>query len=347
MGPWLLALLMSSSSSSNNNNNNNSNHLSNETQWRFLLGFGAIPAAIVVLLTFYEIQVKSQYEEINNQTAGIFSSTTSLTSTPSSSAKMQRQAKQLKNQEILKESKHWWNLVVTGGGWFLYDIAFYGVNLFGGEIIKSINSNNTDDNVSSANSLRSVCSQELIGLSLGIPACLLTIYCLYYISTRTLQGIGFFFIAICFIIMAASFVPLRDHSSHILFFVYCCLLFSLNFGPNVTTFILPAQSYPQEVRSTMNGMSAAAGKVGAFIGVYLFGAMADATSYPVVMAVCAVFSMMGAILSYYAVDAPLAGVHYGVSSNSNSNSASSSKIGDVSLHDRENITSPLLLSAEI
>jgi nitrate/nitrite transporter NarK len=93
---------------------------------------------------------------------------------------------------------------------------------------------------------------------------------------------GFFFIAICFVAMAALFKPLSHghlENTNALFAVYCILLFSLSWGPNLTTYILPAQTYPKEVRATFNGISAACGKLGAFTGVYVFSSMAVATSY--------------------------------------------------------------------
>jgi hypothetical protein len=42
------------------------------------------------------------------------------------------------------------------------------------------------------------------------------------------------------------------------------------FGPNTTTFIYPAELFPVEVRTTGHGISAGAGKMGAFAGAFLF-----------------------------------------------------------------------------
>src|SRR5207249_12135653 len=47
------------------------------------------------------------------------------------------------------------------------------------------------------------------------------------------------------------------------------LLFT-EFGPNVTTFVYPAEIFPVQVRTTAHGTSAAIGKVGAFIGAFVF-----------------------------------------------------------------------------
>jgi len=201
--------------------------------------------------------------------------------------------------DYLKLRSTWIDLLVTGGGWFIYDVAYYGVNLFGGEILNKINSTD-DDNVSADSSVRQVAMQQLIALGMGIPACLCAILALRYIGTKRLQVYGFLFIAFCFVLLACLFAPLA-HGKHknpdALFAVYCLLLFSLSWGPNLTTYLLPAETYPKEVRATFNGISAACGKLGAFTGVYVFGPMADATSYATVMLFCAIISVIGAIIT--------------------------------------------------
>lgn len=127
-----------------------------------------------------------------------------------------------------------------------------------------------------------ITEKQIIALGMGIPACLCAIFTLRAIGTKRLQVYGFFFIAACFVLMAALFKPLshgKMKNTNALFGVYCMLLFSLSYGPNLTTYILPAETYPKEVRATFNGISAACGKLGAFTGVYVFGPMAEGTSY--------------------------------------------------------------------
>jgi hypothetical protein len=52
--------------------------------------------------------------------------------------------------------------------------------------------------------------------------------------------------------------------------VYGISYFFTEFGPNVTTFVLPSELYPVSIRATGHGISAGIGKLGAFIGVFLF-----------------------------------------------------------------------------
>ena len=53
-----------------------------------------------------------------------------------------------------------------------------------------------------------------------------------------------------------------NHFPMVMLFLYGLTFFFSNFGPNSTTFILPAESFPPSVRSTLNGFCAAMGKLG-------------------------------------------------------------------------------------
>ena len=52
--------------------------------------------------------------------------------------------------------------------------------------------------------------------------------------------------------------------------VYGMSYFFTEFGPNMTTFVMPSELYPVSMRATGHGISAGVGKLGAFIGVFLF-----------------------------------------------------------------------------
>ncbi len=52
--------------------------------------------------------------------------------------------------------------------------------------------------------------------------------------------------------------------------MYALTFFFDDFGPNTTTFVIPAEIYPTDVRATCHGISAAFGKAGAAVGASLF-----------------------------------------------------------------------------
>ena len=58
-------------------------------------------------------------------------------------------------------------------------------------------------------------------------------------------------------------------------FLYCLVNFFLNFGPNTTTFIIPAEAFPTRYRSTAHGIAAASGKLGAILAQVGFAKLKD------------------------------------------------------------------------
>ncbi|KAM3248634.1 inorganic phosphate transporter 1-4-like [Capsicum annuum] len=59
--------------------------------------------------------------------------------------------------------------------------------------------------------------------------------------------------------------------NHIRFVVlYSLTFFFANFGPNTTTFFVPAEIFPARLQSTCHGISAAFGKLGAMVGAFGF-----------------------------------------------------------------------------
>jgi PHS family inorganic phosphate transporter-like MFS transporter len=56
----------------------------------------------------------------------------------------------------------------------------------------------------------------------------------------------------------------------VLMFLYCLANFFQNFGPNVTTFVIPAEVFPTRYRATGHGFSAACGKLGAIVAQIIF-----------------------------------------------------------------------------
>ena len=50
------------------------------------------------------------------------------------------------------------------------------------------------------------------------------------------------------------------------FGLLCGLIFALNWGVNVSTYVLPTEAFPSEIRSSFFGVSAAMAKFGALLG---------------------------------------------------------------------------------
>jgi hypothetical protein len=73
--------------------------------------------------------------------------------------------------------------------------------------------------------------------------------------------------------------------------------FFSEFGPNVTTFVLPGELFPTSVRATGHGISAGIGKFGAFIGVFLFPVLQSSLGLRGTLLLTAGISVLGALLT--------------------------------------------------
>mmetsp|Transcript_4759 Transcript_4759/g.9626 ORF Transcript_4759/g.9626 Transcript_4759/m.9626 type:complete len:135 (+) Transcript_4759:1020-1424(+) len=71
--------------------------------------------------------------------------------------------------------------------------------------------------------------------------------------------------------------------------------FFTNFGPNATTFLIPSEIFPTKLRSTCHGISAATGKVGAFVGGIALRPVVNAFGVRVAFLICALTAALGSI----------------------------------------------------
>ncbi len=151
-------------------------------------------------------------------------------------------------------------LAGTAGTWFLLDYAYYGNTISTPQILGLISPH--------ASTMTKIALQLAIFVVAAVPGYVLAIARLDKIGHRRLQLIGFAMMALCFAIIAA--VPGMTTMVVPFLLVYGVSYFFTEFGPNMTTFVMPSELYPVSMRATGHGISAGIGKFGAFIGVFLF-----------------------------------------------------------------------------
>ncbi|KAK9270441.1 hypothetical protein L1049_026020 [Liquidambar formosana] len=109
--------------------------------------------------------------------------------------------------------------------------------------------------------------QAIIAACSTIPGYWATVYFIDRVGRVKIQIMGFFFMAMGLLAIGIPYDKYWVNNLNVGFmFLYGLTFFFSNFGPNTTTFIVPAELFPARFRSTCHGISAAAGKVGAIIG---------------------------------------------------------------------------------
>ncbi|KAK4723187.1 hypothetical protein R3W88_013420 [Solanum pinnatisectum] len=161
---------------------------------------------------------------------------------------------------------HGLDLFACSISWFLVDIVFYSSNLFQSQIYKRYLSNN--HNVNAFQEAFEVAKiQAIIAICSTIPGYFATMYFIDRIGRVKIQIMGFFFMAISLLAIGIPYYSYWNNNTNIGFmFLYGLTFFFSNFGPNTTTFIVPAELFPARFRTTCHGISGAVGKLGAIIG---------------------------------------------------------------------------------
>lgn len=171
--------------------------------------------------------------------------------------------------KYFSEWRHFRTLFGTASTWFLMDVAFYGTNLNQSVILTDINYARGQTEYET---LRRTAIGNLIIIVAGfLPGYFVTVLLVEKLGRRWIQIQGFLFTALMFAILAGGFKTLGTGGR------FVCLAiaqFFFNFGPNTTTFIIPAEVFPSRVRGFAHGVSAAVGKLGAILSALAFNYLA-------------------------------------------------------------------------
>ncbi|MGH7911661.1 MAG: MFS transporter [Candidatus Dormibacteraceae bacterium] len=238
--------------------------LSHGLIWRVLLILGAIPGLAVFYLR-RQIRETPRFAAAAGAEEEAAASIAAATGgerkalTAESAARNRRSAlegyvKLFTNRRILR-----W-LIGTAICWLCFDVAYYGNSISSPEVLKALDP--------AASLIQNTLLQLLVFAIFALPGYALAILFLDKIGRRTIQLFGFFLMALAFLAIGLIGGVTASAAPFVIVFGIS-YLFS-EFGPNTTTFIYPAEIFPVDVRTTAHGISAAAGKVGGFMGAAIF-----------------------------------------------------------------------------
>jgi PHS family inorganic phosphate transporter-like MFS transporter len=167
--------------------------------------------------------------------------------------------------------RHGLHLLGTTSCWFLLDVAFYSQNLFQKSIYSAVGWIPAASHMSAGEEVfRTARAQALIALCSTVPGYWVTVALIDKLGRFKIQLQGFFFMTVFMLALTIPYNHWSRHNHAGFLILYALTFFFANFGPNATTFIVPAELFPARFRSTCHGISAAAGKAGAIIGSFGF-----------------------------------------------------------------------------
>jgi len=232
--------------------------------WRLLLGLGAVPAAAAVWLR-RTVPEPPRYQLRRFRQAGTGPGV----------------------RELLVSRTLLVTLAGTAGCWFLLDYAYYGNTISTPQIIALVSPH--------ASPTAAVAIELAVFAVAAVPGYILAIARMDRIGHRRLQLAGFVLMGACFAVI--GLVPGMTTLVIPFLLAYGISYFFTEFGPNMTTFVLPGELFPTRLRATGHGISAGAGKLGAFTGVFLFPVLQGTLGLHGTLLLTAGISALGALLT--------------------------------------------------
>ncbi|HWD94873.1 MAG TPA: MFS transporter [Acidimicrobiales bacterium] len=234
--------------------------MSSSLTWRVMLGLGALPAAAVIYFRSrmpesprFQSRVKGQADKAAAELQTFTANSIEATSASTVNSRLMGLREFLVNPRMILL------MLGTAGSWFLFDYAYYGNTLSLPSILSEVSPNAT------------LVTKLMLTLALfivfAVPGYLFAVWKMDRIGHRRLQFIGFAVMAVCFLALAAF--PTLTINVAPFIAIFGVSYFFTEFGPNTTTFVLPSEVFPVNMRTTGHGVAAGIGKLGAFVGVFL------------------------------------------------------------------------------
>ena len=300
-----------------------------EAVWRTILGLGAVPGLALMVLQWYILFHKSKYHQrvrleepsddqfaahqgdnndnVNDSNNG---NNARMGNEEEEEGIFRREDEEVAGEEhprglwasVRQETDLGRKLLGTAVTWFLFDILWYGNSLFQPIIIEAVFSGDASSQTTELELLQHTAVNSLIlttialpgyavaGMVLGTGSCIT-------LTPRFVMLQGFAAMSLLYLIIGLGWDKLLKFP-FLLILLYSLTFFFSNCGPNTTTFVLPSLVYSDACRSTLNGLSAAIGKIGALVGTTMFAPVANDFGDAVVMIICAIIGVVAFVITH-------------------------------------------------
>ncbi len=265
--------------------------VSDSLAWRLMLGFGAIPAGIVIVLRRRITETPHFMLGARGDVEGAAKVVQRVTEAPLPAASGHVTPLNNSGRILWTNRSFLLTLVGTAFSWMFLDMAFYGNSVSASLVMKALQPKGT--------LITDTLTSLLIFLVAAVPG--------YWVSALTIDRLGRKFIQIMgFGVMTLAYgllwlVPGIAGQTTEFLLIYAISYFFIEFGPNSTTFVFPAEVFPVTVRGLGFGISASVGKLGAAIAAFLFPILLVQLHLSGTMGLLAGISALGAVLTWVAL----------------------------------------------
>lgn len=249
--------------------------------WRLMLGCGVVPALVIIFLrrktpesprwlaqNGHEAEAAEVAAALVGGPVTVTAADRERTEPPPEGLRALIQPR-LFGRELRRRT------IFTAVPWLLMDIATYGVGIFTPTILAALALAGPDatfiaDDIASTEGTAAL--DLFLVLGFGIAILLVD-----RVGRVPLQLTGFAVMAIALGVLSLAVGLPGGGDAHLALVIIGFALFNtfMNAGPNATTYALPAEVFPSEVRAAGHGFAAGCAKFGAALGVFLFPILLD------------------------------------------------------------------------
>jgi PHS family inorganic phosphate transporter-like MFS transporter len=264
--------------------------------WRVMLGLGAIPAASVIYLRRklpetprYSLLARRDTDEAAKavNTLGVNANIKAVSS------------RKYGFTDFIR--RYGSTLLITSITWFLLDVAFYGTGVFSGPIVSTFLP--VKSSLPTTDQIAGLILDAGLPFFVGFFGYFTAVALMDRLGRRLIQiqgftGMAVFYAAVA-IVMVTSGVKVTGFlvPAQLALLFYVLTFFFIDFGPNTTTFVVPAEVFPTNYRTSGHGISAASGKLGAAITTFLFPTLLVTIGVKDIMIMLAILSIVGALIT--------------------------------------------------
>ncbi|MBV8306045.1 MAG: MFS transporter, partial [Gammaproteobacteria bacterium] len=247
--------------------------LSHDLIWRLLLAFGAIPALAVFQMRRHLAETprflhsQGRHAEMHAAAGNVLGTaaspaTVSASALPASAGATRTAARSFGAgfRQLIDNRQLFVRLLGVSLAWFMMDFAYYGNTVSAPLVLGAV--------MPHQDLIHKTLAQLCIFAVAALPGYFVAALTMDRLGRKPIQVMGFLMMALCFTAMAL--IPGIERLVVPFLIIYGVSYFFTEFGPNATTFVYPAEVFPVETRTTGHGIASATGKIGAFVGVFLF-----------------------------------------------------------------------------
>jgi len=242
--------------------------------WRIMFASGAVPAVIGLLLRakLPESFLWKVHQQLRKQNQTI-----------------------MQNYQTLFSPQFLKITVCLSLSWFLLDISYYGIGLFTPYVLQAVHIANHSDLLLDAND---VLKSTLFVNIFVVIGSISVVFFVTKIERIKLQKLGFMYSFLGLLILSLSHTFSNSINLSMIFTGFILFNFFVNFGPGITTYLLPAELYSIEMKATGHGLAAGFGKLGAFVGAIFMPVLEANVGIYLTVGILSVALLLGWVLTH-------------------------------------------------